>query len=70
MLHRIQHLHGEIQEGIAKVVVLAANVALIAIRAPHGHRSRAVKTAKSYKGRLESALLALAWIGFLAPGSR
>jgi protein-S-isoprenylcysteine O-methyltransferase Ste14 len=52
---------------IAKAAVLAANVAMIAIRAPHGHRSRAVKTAKSFKGRLESALLVLAWIGFFVP---
>ncbi len=52
---------------IAKTVVLAATVAMIAIRAPHGHRSRAVKTARSFKGRLESALLILAWIGFFVP---
>lgn len=51
----------------AKLAVLAANVAMIAIRAPHGHRSRAVKTAKSFKGRLETALLVLAWIGFFVP---
>src|SRR5215510_7797164 len=52
---------------IAKVVILAASVLLIAIRAPHGKRSRAVKTVKSRKGTLEGLLLALVWIGFLIP---
>jgi protein-S-isoprenylcysteine O-methyltransferase Ste14 len=52
---------------IARLAVLAANIALIAIRAPHGQRSRAVKTAKSYKGGLERALLALVWLGFFVP---
>jgi protein-S-isoprenylcysteine O-methyltransferase Ste14 len=51
----------------AKLAVVLANVAMIAIRAPHGHRSRAVKTARSFKGRLETALLVLAWIGFFVP---
>jgi len=52
---------------IAKAVVLAATIALIAIRAPHGHRSRAVRTARSYKGRLETVLLIGAWLGFILP---
>ncbi len=51
----------------AKSVVLAASVLLIAIRAPHGHRSRTVKTAKNCKGRLEVALLIVAWLGFFTP---
>lgn len=51
----------------AKLAVLLANIAMIAIRAPHGHRSRAVRTAKSFKGRLETLLLVLAWIGFFVP---
>src|SRR5258706_6898000 len=55
------------QVWIAKVVVLAATVALIAIRAPHGQRSRTVRTENSFKGRLEKALLILAWFGFLVP---
>ena len=55
------------QVWIAKAVVLAATVAMIAIRAPHGQRSRTVATAKSFKGRLETALLCLAWLGFLVP---
>ena len=51
----------------AKAVVLAATVVMIAIRAPHGHRSRAVKVARSAKGALETALLVLAWVGFFVP---
>jgi protein-S-isoprenylcysteine O-methyltransferase Ste14 len=52
---------------IPKAVVLAATVVMIAIRAPHGQRSRTVRTAKSFRGRLETALLCLAWIGFVVP---
>ena len=52
---------------IAKAVILAASVVMIAIRAPHGKRSRAVKTMRSSKGTREVVLLALAWIGFLVP---
>jgi protein-S-isoprenylcysteine O-methyltransferase Ste14 len=52
---------------IAKAVVLAAAVAMIAIRAPHGQRSRSVRTAKSFQGGLERSLLFLVWIGFLVP---
>ncbi len=51
----------------AKAVVLAATVAMIAIRAPHGHRSRSVKVTRSAKGTLETGLLVLAWIGFFVP---
>ena len=40
---------------------------MIAIRAPHGHRNRSVKVATSYKTRLETGLLVLAWIGFFVP---
>jgi protein-S-isoprenylcysteine O-methyltransferase Ste14 len=52
---------------IAKGVVLAASVVMVAIRAPHGQRSRSVKVVKSRKGALEIALLALAWLGFFVP---
>ena len=51
----------------AKAAVLVATVAMIAIRAPHGQRSRMVKVAKSHRGRLEVALLTLAWLGFFLP---
>src|SRR6187401_22526 len=52
---------------IAKGVVLAATLAIMAIRAPHGRRSRSVKVAKSHKTLLDSRLLVLAWAGFLVP---
>ena len=52
---------------IAKATILAASVVMIAIRAPHGHRSRGVKVVKSRKGTTEAVLLTLAWIGFLVP---
>ena len=52
---------------IAKAVVLAATVIMMAIRGAHGQRSRSVKVAKSYKTRLETGLLVLAWVGFLVP---
>ena len=52
---------------IAKVVVLAGTLVMIAIRAPHGRRSRSVRVAKSQKTPLETGLLVLAWIGFFIP---
>src|SRR5229473_8706124 len=52
---------------IAKAVVLAATVVMMAIRAPHGHRSRSVEVAKSYKTPRESGLLVFAWVGFAVP---
>ncbi len=52
---------------IAKVVVLAATLTMIAIRAPHGRRSRNIKVAKSLKTPLETGLLILAWLGFFIP---
>ena len=52
---------------IAKAVILAASVAMVVIRAPHGRRSRGVNVARSYKGPREFTLLTFAWIGFLVP---
>ena len=52
---------------IAKALVLTGTVVMIAIRAPHGHRSRIVKVATSYKTPLETGLLVLAWVGFFVP---
>ena len=52
---------------IAKAVVLAGTVVMVAIRAPHGRRSRSVKVAKSHKTPLETGLLVLAWVGFFIP---
>src|SRR6202451_4719680 len=52
---------------IAKALVLAGTVVMIAIRAPHGHRSRIGKVATSYKTPLETGLLVLAGVGFFVP---
>ena len=52
---------------IAKAMILAASVAMVVIRAPHGRRSRGIKVARSCKGPREVALLTLAWMGFLVP---
>jgi len=51
----------------AKAIVLAATLTMIAIRAPHGRRSRSVKVATSHKTPLETGLLVLVWIGFFVP---
>ena len=51
----------------AKAVVLAATVVMVAIRAPHGRRSRLVKVVRSHKTLLETGLLVLAWAGFFVP---
>ena len=52
---------------IAKAVILAASIVMVAIRAPHGQRSRGVKVVKNRKGRQEVILLTLAWLGFFVP---
>ena len=52
---------------IAKAVILVASIVMVAIRAPHGQRSRGVKVVKNRKGRQEVILLTLAWLGFFAP---
>jgi protein-S-isoprenylcysteine O-methyltransferase Ste14 len=52
---------------IARAAVLAAAVVMIAIRAPHGQRSRSVPVVRSAGGRREVVLLAVAWIGFFVP---
>jgi len=40
---------------------------MVAIRAPHGQRSRRITVAKSHKTPLETGLLVLAWVGFVVP---
>jgi protein-S-isoprenylcysteine O-methyltransferase Ste14 len=52
---------------IAKPVILAASLVMVAIRAPHGQRSRSVKVAKHRKGTQERILLTLAMLGFFVP---
>src|SRR4051812_17114500 len=51
----------------AKAVLLLAIIALIAIRAPHGQRSRSVAVKRCRKGPLEVVLLTIAWISFFLP---
>ena len=52
---------------IARAAILAASVAMIVIRAPHGQRSRVVKVRDDRKGLLETVLLGFAVLGFVAP---
>jgi protein-S-isoprenylcysteine O-methyltransferase Ste14 len=52
---------------IPRAVVLIAAIVMVAIRAPHGQRSRSVKVARSQTTALETGLLVLAWVGFLVP---
>jgi len=51
----------------ARIAVSAASIALIAIRAPHGQRSRAVPTKTNARGALENLLLGFAMIAFFLP---
>jgi protein-S-isoprenylcysteine O-methyltransferase Ste14 len=51
----------------AKAVILLASVAMVAIRAPHGQRSRTVLIVKDRRDRLEVVLLTTAWIAFFLP---
>jgi len=52
---------------IAKAIVIAGAAVMVAIRAPHGRRSRHVRVATSHKTPLETGLLVLAWVGFFVP---
>jgi protein-S-isoprenylcysteine O-methyltransferase Ste14 len=49
----------------AKIAILVGIAAMIAVRAPHGHRSATVKVVDSRRGPLEIFLLALMWFGSL-----
>jgi protein-S-isoprenylcysteine O-methyltransferase Ste14 len=51
----------------AKAVILLASVVMVAVRAPHGQRSRAVPIVKDRRDRLEVVLLTMAWIAFFLP---
>lgn len=51
----------------AKAAVLLGSIVMVAIRAPHGQRSRQIKVVKSRRGTLEIVLLTLAWIAFFLP---
>ncbi len=52
---------------IPKATVCLSSIVMIAIRAPHGQRSRGVRVVTSRKGPLEVALLVLAGLGFCLP---
>jgi protein-S-isoprenylcysteine O-methyltransferase Ste14 len=52
---------------LAKGVILAAMAAMLAIRAPHGRRSRGTEVASTRKGTLERVLLTLASLGCFVP---
>ena len=52
---------------LPKMVVLLGNAALVALRAPHGHRSRRVAVVRSLRSKRELLLLTFAWSGFLIP---
>lgn len=49
---------------IARAVVLVATVAMIAIRSPHGRRSRGVPVERRRRGAVELVLLTIAWLAF------
>ncbi len=51
----------------AKVTVLLASIVMVAIRAPHGQRSRRIPVVKSCKGMLEIVLLTIALVAFFLP---
>ena len=51
----------------AKGIILAATVVMVAIRAPHGQRSRTVPVVVNRQGRLEVILLTCMWVSFLVP---
>lgn len=51
----------------AKAVILVSSIVMVAIRAPHGHRSQKVSVVKTYKGSREIVLLTIAWIAFFLP---
>jgi protein-S-isoprenylcysteine O-methyltransferase Ste14 len=50
-----------------RIAVIAASIALVAIRAPHGQRSRAVRTKTSARGAFENLLLGFAMLAFFLP---
>jgi len=50
-----------------KATIIASSIVMVAIRAPHGQRSRAVKVARSRKGASEITLLTFAWLAFVVP---
>jgi protein-S-isoprenylcysteine O-methyltransferase Ste14 len=56
-----------VSPSFAKAAVLIASVVLVAIRAPHGQRSRGIPVVESRRGGRETALLTVAWVSFFLP---
>jgi protein-S-isoprenylcysteine O-methyltransferase Ste14 len=52
---------------IAKAIILAGSVVMIAIRHPHEKRSHDIKVVKTRKGTIEIVLLTVVGISFLLP---
>jgi protein-S-isoprenylcysteine O-methyltransferase Ste14 len=52
---------------VGKIALLIGILAVVAIRAPHGKERSKIKTVESRRGKLEIALLALAWLGSVLP---
>ncbi len=50
-----------------KAIILLASVVMVAIRAPHGQRSRRIPVVRNHKGALEIVLLTIAWLSFFLP---
>jgi len=57
----------EVNLWVAKVIILLASIAMVAIRAPHGKRSHGIPVVRSRKGKLEIVLLTIAWLAFFLP---
>jgi protein-S-isoprenylcysteine O-methyltransferase Ste14 len=57
----------EVNVRAAKAIILMASIVMVAIRAPHGKRSRGIAVATSRKGKLEIVLLTIAWLSFFLP---
>jgi protein-S-isoprenylcysteine O-methyltransferase Ste14 len=57
----------EVNLWVAKVIILLASIAMVAIRAPHGQRSHGIPVVRSRKGKLEIVLLTIAWLAFFLP---
>lgn len=51
----------------AKAVILLANIAMVAVRAPYGKQSRVIPVAKSRKGAMEVVMLTIASATYLLP---
>jgi protein-S-isoprenylcysteine O-methyltransferase Ste14 len=51
----------------SKIAVLVIFLGIVVIRAPHGSRSRKIRVVADRRGRLETGLLAVAWLVTILP---